>query len=361
MARVAIAGATGLVGREVARVLRAGGHEVAEISRSAGVDILDGAGLDEALAGASAVIDVLNTPELAADRAIAFFETTTRNLLGAERRAGVGHHVLLSIVNVDAVEKNGHYAGKRAQERLVRTGPVPWTIQRATQFFDFAGMVASWTTRDGVATVAPLLVQPVAVADVAGVLADAAVGPAQEMAPDLAGPEPLDFVDMARRTLAARGETTGVRASWRDGPFGTEMGGEVLLPGPDARLGPATFESWLSQQGPRAAAETYFAAWQDRDFGRLRSVLADDATFRGPLGTADSGDECLAGLRGMAEMLTRVNVLKMWVNGPDVLTWFDLHTTRAAPAPTANWMHVEDGKITRIRVTFDPREITGQT
>jgi ketosteroid isomerase-like protein len=111
----------------------------------------------------------------------------------------------------------------------------------------------------------------------------------------------------------------------------------------------------------RAAAETYFAAWQARDFGRLRSVLHDGATFRGPLGAANSGDECLEGLRGMAQMLTKINVLKVFVDGPDVLTWYDLHTTQAPPTPTANWMHVEDGKITRIRVTFDPREITGQT
>jgi ketosteroid isomerase-like protein len=110
----------------------------------------------------------------------------------------------------------------------------------------------------------------------------------------------------------------------------------------------------------RVAAQTYFDAWQARDFGRLRSVLSDDATFRGPLGVANSGDECLAGLQGMATMLTNINILKMFVDGPEVLTWYDLHTTQASPTPTANWMHVEDGKITRIRAVFDPREITGQ-
>lgn len=109
----------------------------------------------------------------------------------------------------------------------------------------------------------------------------------------------------------------------------------------------------------RAAAETYFSAWKARDFDRLRLVLADNATFRGPLGTANSGDECLAGLKGMAQMLTDINVLKVFVEGPDVLTWFDLHTSKAPPIPTANWMHVEDGKIARIRVTFDPRELVG--
>ena len=248
MARIAVAGATGQVGRALVAELREAGHEVVEISRAAGVDVVAGTGLDAALAGVDAVVDVLNTPAAAADEAVAFFETATANLLAAERRVGVGHHVLLSIVNVDGIEGNAHFAGKRAQERLVEAGPVPWTIVRATQFFGFAAMVAGWTTRDGVATVTPLLVQPVAVADVAAVLAETATGAPQGRAPDLAGPEPHDLVDMARRTLAARGDPTRLRASWRDGPFGVECAGEVLLPGPDARLAPTTFEAWLADQ-----------------------------------------------------------------------------------------------------------------
>ncbi|GAY08026.1 nuclear transport factor 2 family protein [Pseudonocardia sp. N23] len=115
----------------------------------------------------------------------------------------------------------------------------------------------------------------------------------------------------------------------------------------------------MPRTDPKVVAETYFAAWQERDFDTLRSILTDDATFRGPLGTADSGDECVAGLRGMSEIMTEVRVLKVFTNGPDVVTWFDLHTEDAPPAPTANWMHVEDGRIARIRVTFDPRAIIG--
>ena len=110
---------------------------------------------------------------------------------------------------------------------------------------------------------------------------------------------------------------------------------------------------------PGELAETYFRSWVARDFAALRAVLADDATFRGPLGTADSGDECVAGLRGMAEILQDVEVVKRFVDGDDVLTWFQLHTTGAPPAPTANWMHVEDGRIRSIRVTFDPRPLLG--
>ena len=108
----------------------------------------------------------------------------------------------------------------------------------------------------------------------------------------------------------------------------------------------------------RTVAATYFRAWKERDFATLRSILADDVTFRGPLGTADDAESCVKGLQGMAQILDDIVVQHVFVDGQDVLTWFDLHTTVAPPAPTANWSHVENGKITRIRVTFDPRALT---
>jgi limonene-1,2-epoxide hydrolase len=109
---------------------------------------------------------------------------------------------------------------------------------------------------------------------------------------------------------------------------------------------------------PRAVATTYFQSWQDRDFDTLRSLLADDVTFRGPLGTADGAEECLQGLQGMAQMITDIKIQKIFVDGSDVLTWYDLHTTVADPAPTANWSRLADGKITAIRATFDARPFT---
>lgn len=110
---------------------------------------------------------------------------------------------------------------------------------------------------------------------------------------------------------------------------------------------------------PRSVAQTYFTSWQVQDFDTLRSILAESVTFQGPLGTAENRDECLAGLTRMAGILTRIEIVQMWVDDQDVLTWFELHTKNASPAPTANWMHIEDGRITRIRVTFDPRELVG--
>ena len=359
--KVAVAGATGQVGRAVVAALRDAGHEVAELSRARGVDVLAGDGLDDALAGADAVVDVLSTNAIDPEETVGFFTGTSDQLLAAEQRAGVRHHVLLSIVNVDAVTDNAHYLGKIAQEQRVQAGPVPWTILRATQFHSFAEMVAGWTAADGVAAVAPLLVQPVDVGDVAAVLAELAVGTPAGRAPDLAGPDTLDLVDMAVRTFAARGSGTTVRASWRDSPFGVSMAGEVLLPGPGARIGGTSFSDWLARDAgdPRSLATSYFDTWQAHDFGRLRTLMADDATFRGQLGTADSGDECVAGLQGMSKMMTGLDITRMVVEGPDVMTWYELLTNGAPPTPTVNWMHVEDGRIRQIRATFDPRAILG--
>ncbi|GAB2933286.1 SDR family oxidoreductase [Nonomuraea fastidiosa] len=245
--RIAVAGATGNIGSRTAAILEKDGHEVVRISRSLGVDLTTGEGLDQALAGADAVIDALNGPPGGVEETVAFFGTTTRNLLAAEQRAGVRHHVLLSIVGVHRVPGNAHYAGKREQERLVEAGPVPWTIVPATQFHDFAEMVASWTEKDGVATIAPLLVQPIAPEDVAAVLAEVALGEPQGRYADVAGPDPQDLVDMARRTHQVRGREVKLVPTW-SGLFGPSMAGDVLLPGERVRIMPTTFEEWLAQQ-----------------------------------------------------------------------------------------------------------------
>jgi uncharacterized protein YbjT (DUF2867 family) len=245
--RIAVAGATGNIGARTAAILERDGHEVVRISRSLGVDLLTGAGLDEALTGVDAVVDATNAPAGDRDGTVTYLGTTTANLLAAEARAGVRHHVLLSIVGIHAVDGNAHYAGKREQERLIAEGPVPWTIVPVTQFHDFAEMVASWTEQDGVATIAPLLVQPIAPDDAAEVLAELAVGAPQGRYVDVAGPEPQDLVDMARRTHQARGRTVRLVPTW-SGVFGPQMAGEVLLPGENARLAPTTFDEWLTKE-----------------------------------------------------------------------------------------------------------------
>jgi uncharacterized protein YbjT (DUF2867 family) len=245
--RIAVAGATGNIGARTVTALERGGHEVVRISRSAGVDLLTGDGLDDALAGVDAVVDTINAAVTDRAEILRYFATTTRNLLAAQERAGVGHHVLLSIVGIHGVDGNAHYAGKREQERLVAEGPVPWTIVPVTQFHDFAAMVAGWTEQDGVATIAPLLVQPIAPQDVAEVLAEIATGEPKGRYVDVAGPEPQDLVDMARRTNAARGHDVKLVPTW-SGLFGVEMSGNALLPGANAHLAPTTFDKWLAEQ-----------------------------------------------------------------------------------------------------------------
>jgi uncharacterized protein YbjT (DUF2867 family) len=223
------------------------GHDPVVLARSAGVDLTSGAGLAAALDGVDAVIDVTNTPSVNTDQMRAFFATVTEHLVAAEHHAGVRHHVALSIVGLDRLPDDGHYAGKREQERLALSGPVPASVVRATQFFDFAAQMVNWMRRGQSVTLPPLLVQPVAVTDVADVLVEVAVGEPVNGICELAGPETQDLVDMARRTLAARGELLRLIPTWR-GRYGVEMAGEVLLPGPDARIAPTTFDDWLTTQ-----------------------------------------------------------------------------------------------------------------
>jgi uncharacterized protein YbjT (DUF2867 family) len=243
--RIAVAGATGRIGRLTITALEGAGHQTVPVSRSAGIDVYTGIGLTEALQGTDAVIDATNTSSSDQAEIVDFFGTATRNLIAAEERAGVRHHVLLSIVGIDHNQRVPHYAGKREQERLITAGPVPWSIVRATQFHDFAAMVAGWAERDGVATIAPLLVQPIAQADVAAVLAEVAADAPRNARLDIAGPETQDLVDMARRTFAARGQDITLIPTWR-GIFGPDMAGEVLLPDETARLTSGTFSDWLA-------------------------------------------------------------------------------------------------------------------
>lgn len=247
--RVAVVGATGQIGSYAVAALERAGHDVVPISRSTGVDVQSGAGLVDTLSGVDAVLDTSNNRSQDEAEIVDFFGTTSRNLLAAGQQAGVGHHVLLSVVGIDKDQRVPHYSGKREQERLVSAGPVPWTIVRSTQFHDLAARVAGLAEKDGVAMIAPLLVQPIAPSDVGEIVAEVATGDPHNAMLEIAGPETEDFVDMARRTLAVRGQQLKLVPSWR-GAFDTSMSGEVLLPGPGARIAPTTFEDWLAAGAP---------------------------------------------------------------------------------------------------------------
>lgn len=243
--RVAVVGGTGQVGRHVVSALAATGHDPVVVSRSGGVDVVTGEGLDEALAGAAAVVDVSNVITGRRQVAVRFFTQSTERLLSAEEKGGVGHHVALSIVGIDDVDW-GYYDGKRQQERLVAAGPIPWSVLRATQFHEFPDQVLSATRRGPLAVVPKMRTQPVAAREVGAALAELAVGPPAGRTPDLGGPETFMLHDLARRLVRARGQRVLVLPVRLPGAAGRAMATGALLPGPDARLGTQTFEEWLA-------------------------------------------------------------------------------------------------------------------
>lgn len=242
--RFAIAGGTGMTGTQVEAVARERGHDVVVLSRSTGVDLVAGAGLDGRLDGVDTVIDVSNitTPDPAAS--VAFFQGATTALLAAERAAGVAHHLALTIVNAEAAP-DGYYAGKLAQERLIEQGDVPWTIQRTTQFHEYAAMMYR-RTRDG-AHVAPTgRVQPVSLREVATLLVDLAEGGPAGRATELGGPREESLADMVRRYAQAIGHSGELPTVDIPGTLGQAFRSGALLPEPQALHGTMTFGEWLA-------------------------------------------------------------------------------------------------------------------
>ncbi|WP_433832114.1 SDR family oxidoreductase [Actinoplanes sp. CA-015351] len=244
--RFAVAGGTGLIGRLVVEQARAAGHHVVIISRSSGVDLTTGAGLDDALREVGAVIDVTNVVTLKRDVSVRFFEQVTRTLNEGEKRAGVAHHVVLSIVGVDRVEF-GYYQGKLRQEELALSSGVPATVLRATQFFEFAGQQLS-NLGGPLAVVPKMRTQPVAAAEVATELVRLAEGPALGLAPDIAGPQILEMSAMARRVSRAHGPRKLVLGIPLPGAAGKAMRTGALIPTAAGPRGTTTFDEWLAKR-----------------------------------------------------------------------------------------------------------------
>lgn len=239
---IAVAGGTGLVGRLVVEEVRRAGATPVVVARSAGVDLTTGAGLDDALRGVSAVIDASNVETMSGATSVAFFEAATGHLLAAGERAGVRHHVALSIVGCDRVDLP-YYLGKRRQEELVAAGPVPWTVLRATQFHEFAGQLVDRSP--GPLAIAPrMLSQPVAAAEVAAALVARALGEPVGLAPDLGGPRPERMDRLVRRELRRRGARRLVVPLPMVGTTGRQVKDGGLLPGRGATLGTQTFDAW---------------------------------------------------------------------------------------------------------------------
>ena len=226
--KIVVIGGSGLIGAKVVKNLHQQGHKVVAASPSSGVNTITGQGLAEALAGAQVVVDVANAPSWEDKAVLEFFETSGRNLLAAEAVAGVGHHIALSVVGTDRLLASGYFRAKMAQERLIKASPVPYTIVRATQFFEFVGSIAQTATDDQLVRLPPALMQPIVSDDVAAALAEIAVEQPLNGTIELAGPEPARLPrERGARPEAAAGarrERAHERSGCRGGPSGRPSG-----------------------------------------------------------------------------------------------------------------------------------------
>src|SRR5262245_12336330 len=250
--KIVVIGGTGLIGSKTVALLRQGGHEVVAASPSSGVNTLTGEGLPEAVAGTQVVIDLANAPSFEDRAVLAFFETSGRNLLAAEAAAGVRHHVALSIVGIDRMPDNGYFRAKVAQEQLVVTSGLPYTIIRSTQFLEFLGRIADASAEGHIVRLSPGLFQPIAADDVAAIVAEVALAAPRHGIVEIAGPERAPFNDIVARYLQAVGDPRKVVSDPEARYYGGRVEERSLVPLGDARLGRIGFDEWLRRAQARA-------------------------------------------------------------------------------------------------------------
>ncbi len=245
--KIVVIGGTGLIGSKVVSSLRQKGHEVIAAAPNTGVNIITGEGLAEALAGAKIVIDVANSPSFADEAVMNFFKTAGRNLLAAEKVAGVRHHIALSVVGTDRLPESGYLRAKLAQEELIKSSGIPFTIIRSTQFFEFLGGIAQSSSDGQTVRLSPALLQPVAPDDVVALVAKVATMGAANGVIELAGPDRIGLDNLVRRYLAAKHDTRKVVTDVHTRYFGTELNDKSLTPGDNPHIGSMSFETWPAQ------------------------------------------------------------------------------------------------------------------
>jgi uncharacterized protein YbjT (DUF2867 family) len=249
--KIVVIGGTGLIGSKVVEKLKQKGHEVIAAAPNMGVNTITGEGLKEAMAGAQVVIDLENSPSFEDKAVLEFFETSGRNLFAAETAAGVRHHVALSIVGIDRSD-NGYFRAKVAQEKLIKTSGIPYTIVRSTQFLEFLGGIAASSADGNIVRISPGLFQPIAADDVAAIVADVALAAPRNGIVEIAGPERAPFNEIVARYLKAVGDPHTVVSDPEARYFGGRVEEHSLVPLGEARLGRIAFDEWLRRS--RAAA-----------------------------------------------------------------------------------------------------------
>jgi len=254
--KIVVIGGTGLIGSKVVAKLIAQGHEAAAASPNTGVNTVTGDGLAEVLRGASVTIDVSNAPSWEDSAVMKFFETSTRNLLSAEAAAGVAHHVALSVVGSDRLVESGYFRAKIAQEHLIKSSSVPYSIVRATQFFEFIKGIADFSTEGNTVRLPSVLIQPMAAQDVAGAVCRVALGSPLNGTLEVGGPEKFRLDELVRRGLAAHKDPRKVVADPEARYYGIKVSEAALLPDSNAQLGETHLETWLSESANQAPATT---------------------------------------------------------------------------------------------------------
>ena len=251
--KIVVIGGSGLIGSKLVKKLREHGHEALSASPHSGVDTVTGKGLKEALEGASVVVDVSNAPSWEDTAVMKFFETSTRNLLGHEAAEGVRHHVALSVVGSERMLESGYFRAKIAQENLIKGGSIPYSIVRATQFYEFVKGIADFSTEGNKVRLPSVLIQPMAADDVAGAVGQVAMGSPVNGTVEVGGPEKFRLDEMIRRGLAALKDPREVVADPRARYYGIEVKERTLVPEDNAKLGKIRFDDWLAQGNLKAA------------------------------------------------------------------------------------------------------------
>ncbi len=252
--KIVVIGGTGLIGSKVVSNLNGHGYEAVAASPASGVNTLTGEGLAEVLQGASVVVDVSNSPSFEDVAVMEFFQTSTRNLLTYEAAAGVGHHVALSIVGTDHLPDSGYMRAKVAQEKLIKESLIPYSIIRATQFFEFVNRIADSATEGNTVRLPSVGFQPMAADDVASAVTKVAIGSPLNGIIEVAGPERFRFDKLVSRGLKASNDPREVIADPHARYFGTELSERSLVPGDDAQLGGTRFEDWLNRPASKTPA-----------------------------------------------------------------------------------------------------------
>jgi uncharacterized protein YbjT (DUF2867 family) len=250
--KIVVIGGTGLIGSKTVAILRQGGHEVVAAAPNTGVNTITGEGLQDAMAGTQVVIDLANSPSFEDKAVLEFFQTSGRNLLAAEAAAGVRHHIALSIVGTDRTPDNGYFRAKVAQEKLIESSKIPYTIIRSTQFIDFIGRIADSSADGKVVRVSPGLFQPIASDDVAAAVADVALAAPRNGIVEIAGPERAPFNEIVARYLKAVGDPRQVVSDPEARYYGGRVEERSLVPLGEARLGRIGLDEWLRRSQARA-------------------------------------------------------------------------------------------------------------